>query len=63
MDSLPCERSTRSLSACPGTSDLVLGVKVDSAGAEPGGRVWAWNSGAASLPTRRPVWCCDGMIR
>lgn len=44
--------------ACPGISDCVLGVKVEDAGAVPAGRVLAWNSGAASLPTRVPGACC-----
>lgn len=43
--------------AWPGTSFCVLGVKVRDAGAVPAGRVWAWNSGAASLPTRVPGAC------
>ena len=57
VDSLPWSRSTDELSAWPGTSDVGLGLKVRSAGAEPGGRVLAWNSGAASLPTRTPGLC------
>ena len=57
VDSLPCERSLSGLSAWLGTSLMLLGWKVDSAGAEPGGRVLALNSGAASLPTLRPGWC------
>jgi hypothetical protein len=43
--------------ACPGTSDCVLGVKVCEAGAVSAGRVLAWNSGAASLPTLVPGAC------
>ena len=35
-----------------------LGAKVRSGGALPGGKVLAWNSGAASLPTRTPGLCC-----
>jgi len=57
VDSLPCERSVRSLLAWPGTSGVLLGAKVRSLGAEPGGRVLAWNSGTASLPTRTPGLC------
>ncbi len=57
MDSLPWPRSTLSFSACPGTSEVGLGRKVRSAGAEPGGRVLAENSGAASLPTLTPGLC------
>lgn len=34
---------------------------MEDLGAEPGGRVLAWNSGAASLPTGRPGWCYDGV--
>ncbi|MBE3044038.1 hypothetical protein IMZ48_16000 [Candidatus Bathyarchaeota archaeon] len=47
--------------ACPpGISESGgLGRKVDSRGAVPGGCVSAWNSGAASLPTRTPGACCD----
>jgi len=45
--------------ACPGTSDCVLGVKVCEEGAVPAGRVSAWNSGAASLPTFVPGACYD----
>ena len=38
-----------------------LGLKVRSAGADPGGRVLALKDGAASLPTRTPGLCCrDG---
>ena len=58
VDSLPWSRSTEALSAWPGTSDVALGLKARSAGAEPGGRVLALNSGAASLPTRTPGLCC-----
>lgn len=36
---------------------MLLGLKVLSAGAEPGGRVLAENSGAVSLPTRTPGLC------
>lgn len=35
----------------------VLGAKVWSSGAVPGGRVWAWNEGMRSLPWRLPGWC------
>ena len=41
----------------PGISDTVLGWKVRSEGAVPVGRVWALNSGAASLPTFTPGAC------
>ena len=51
MDSLPCERRVSGLSAWPGISLMGFGRKVLAAGAEPGGRVLAENSGAASLPT------------
>lgn len=57
VDSLPCEREERSLLAWPGVSEMGLGVKVREEGALPGGRVLAWNSGAASLPTRTPGLC------
>lgn len=57
MDSLPWRRSLPSLRAWPGVSEVGLGAKVRSAGAVPGGRVLAWNSGAASLPTRTPGLC------
>jgi hypothetical protein len=36
----------------------VFGVKVEDLGAVPGGRVCAWNSGTASLPTLVPMACC-----
>lgn len=57
VDSLPWLRSTSGLLACPGTSEMLLGLKVLDAGALPGGRVLALNSGAASLPTRTPGLC------
>ena len=57
VDSLPWERRTSGLSAWPGTSEMLLGLKVRSAGAEPGGRVLAENSGASSLPTITPGLC------
>lgn len=41
---------------------MLLGLKVFEAGAEPGGRVWALNSGAASLPTRTPGLCCGESV-
>lgn len=49
------------LLACPGIEDCVLGWKVFSAGAVPAGRVWAENSGAASLPTLTPGACWTGV--
>ncbi len=58
VDSLPWERSVRSLLAWPGVSAVLLGAKVRSLGAEPAGRVLAWNSGTASLPTSTPGLCC-----
>lgn len=39
---------------------MLFGLKVRSAGAEPGGRVLAENSGTASLPTRVPGACWFG---
>lgn len=57
VDSLPCERRTSGLLAWPGTSEILLGWKVRSEGAEPGGRVLAENSGALSLPTSTPGLC------
>jgi len=57
VDSLPWERSLRSLSAWLGISERELGVKVLEEGALPGGRVVAWKSGAVSLPTWRPGLC------
>lgn len=39
----------------------MLGWKVFSAGAVPAGRVWAENSGAASLPTLTPGACWTGV--
>ena len=41
---------------------MLLGWKVFEAGAEPGGRVLALNSGAASLPTRTPGLCYRGSV-
>lgn len=39
-----------------------LGVCVADFGAVPGGRVFAWNSGAASAgETFFPGWCCGGV--
>lgn len=63
VDSLPCSRSLSSLRAWPGIAETGLGSKVRSAGAEPGGRVLAENSGTASLPTRTPGLCCGGFQR
>lgn len=40
-------------------SEVALGVNVRSAGALPGGRVLALNSGAASLPVSTPGLCCE----
>ena len=57
MDSLSGEGRTLSLFAWLGTSEVLLGWKVRSAGAEPAGSVLALNSGAASLPTRTPGLC------
>ena len=48
-----------SLLAWPGVSLRGLGWKVLEGGALPGGSVFAWNSGAASLPTRTPGLCCE----
>ena len=39
---------------------MELGAKVRSVGAVPAGRVWAENSGAASLPSLMPGLCCVG---
>jgi hypothetical protein len=42
-------------------SGWTCGWKVFSAGAVPAGKVWAWNSGTASLPTLTPgaCWRCQ----
>lgn len=47
------------LSAWPGTSEMLLGRNEFSAGAEPGGRTFAENSGVLSASeTFRPGLCC-----
>lgn len=38
-----------------------LGLKVLSGGAEPGGRVFAVNSGTAALPTSTPGLCFESV--
>jgi hypothetical protein len=43
-----------------GTSPMGLGLKVREAGAEPGERVWALNSGTLSASeVLRPGWCWE----
>ena len=59
VDSFSSLGSTSGLLAWLGTSERLLGLKVLDAGALPAGRVWALNSGAASLPTSTPGLCCE----
>jgi hypothetical protein len=63
VDSLSWLRSVASLSAWMGTSTWVLGWKVRSWGADPGGRVWALNSSALSFgEALTPGLCCGGAV-
>ena len=53
---------TSGLEAWEGVSEMLLGWKVRSVGAEPGGRVLALKVGAVSLPTRTPGLCWDAGV-
>ena len=57
MLSLSSVLRASSLLACPGVSEMGLGWKVLSAGAEPAGRTWAEKVGTASLPILVPIAC------